>query len=151
MKTKIIPLITSSILTILLVSVSCSENFIPSIPDKSFEFTVNTVIYPQLLNVNGTFKNDQHGYGGVWVINSPSLADKSNPYIAFDASCPYEANPKIVIRDMDGYGKCDSCQTLYNWLMDGSTIAGDSLGGLGTEPLRQYSTSFDGNLIHVFN
>ncbi|MFV0553163.1 MAG: hypothetical protein ACK5LR_00490 [Mangrovibacterium sp.] len=130
---------------------ACTENFVSSVPDTSFEFSINLNIYNSLLVSGEAVYFPSGGYSGVWVINSPMLVDSKNPYIAFDACCPHEASRNIRISNKDGYAQCDSCLTMYNWLIDGSTLAGDSLGGLGTEPLRPYSVSKAGSMLTVFN
>ncbi|MFV0366143.1 MAG: hypothetical protein ACK5JS_06535 [Mangrovibacterium sp.] len=130
---------------------ACSDNFISSVPDSSFEFQINLNVYNDLLVPGEAEYFSAGGYSGVWVVNSPILSDKNNPYIAFDACCPYEAKRSIRISDGGGYAQCDSCHTLYNWQVDGSTIAGDSLGGPGTEPLRPYTVSKTGSMLTVFN
>lgn len=130
---------------------SCTDNFISSIPDTSFEFQVNLNIYNNLLVPGESEYFQKGGYSGVWIVNSPILSTQNNPFIAFDACCPYESKRNILIRNKDGYAQCDSCHTMYNWQVDGSVIAGDSLGGPGTEPLRPYSVSMAGSMLTVFN
>ncbi|MFV0290204.1 MAG: hypothetical protein ACK5IJ_04805 [Mangrovibacterium sp.] len=135
----------------LFFSNACSESFVSSIPETSFDFQINLNIYNELQIPGEAMYFSNGGYAGVWIINSPTLSMENNPYIAFDACCPYESSREIRIKDMDGYAQCDSCHTMYNWQIDGSTIAGDNVGGLGTEPLRSYSVSKNGMMLTVFN
>ncbi|MFV0521840.1 MAG: hypothetical protein ACK5MI_05360 [Mangrovibacterium sp.] len=130
---------------------SCADNFVSSIPNTDFELQINLNIYNDLLVPGGAKYFSAGGYSGVWVINSPILSGENNPFIAFDACCPYESKHDIIVKNKGTYAECDSCHTIYNWQIDGSVLAGDSLGGLGTEPLRPYSISKTGSMLTVFN
>lgn len=130
---------------------SCVEEYESLVPDTSFQVQVNLNIYNKLLIPGEAEFFSTGGYSGIWVMHSPALASENNPFIAFDACCPYEAERSIRIVSKGAYAQCDSCHTMYNWQMDGSTIAGDSLGGPGTQALRSYAVSKAGSMLTIFN
>jgi len=69
-------------------------------------------------------------------------------FMAYDRHCTYEPKETcgIVAVDQSGVIAEDNCCGSQFILTDGSVA-----GGPATIPLKRYQTSFDGNLLHVFN
>ncbi|MDR1356949.1 MAG: (2Fe-2S)-binding protein [Tannerellaceae bacterium] len=140
-----------------LASSSCEKAFVSSIPDYAvyleldLDFEDNALlpvlaykIYtPQ--NVNQAV--EKTGFGGVLVFHG--IGAGTNPYHAFDAACPYEANRSITVAvDEDHlYATCPKCQTRY----DLASGAGNPVSGPGHEQLKPYRVSVVGNKIRVGN
>ena len=69
-------------------------------------------------------------------------------FVAFERDCPYQPTNSCALVEVDQSAvmAVDSCCGSKFLLLDGSIIEGPA-----TIMLKQYQTSFDGNILHVFN
>jgi nitrite reductase/ring-hydroxylating ferredoxin subunit len=139
MKTKIISLLLTSII----ICCSCRKNssFIPNAP---VQLVINT-LDPQYQNLNGIggWVYVEAGSRGIIVFRS-----EYNTFKAYDRHCSYEPENecgKVSVTE-DNIIAIDSCCSSKFQLIDGLPIDGPATRGL-----QQYSTSFDGNIIQVWN
>ena len=119
------------ILLFALLSTSCVDNYVSSIPDYLVGIQLNlTSTYPTFKNstnqslifIKGVTPNipegEFTGYGGIIVCSEIMVDDYGNTiYCAFDMSCPYEHKPNIrVYPKKNGFGQviCDSCKSIFN-------------------------------------
>ncbi len=121
---------------------ACSdEGFDSSIPDINFRQKFSLSIYNELKTA-GTPYYYPGGYAGLIILNT------GLEYYAYDAACPYEADPQIAVT-IDGiYGVCPECGSKYN-LWFGGAFVDDS--GPSTESLKVYSAYSDGSYLFVTN
>ena len=69
-------------------------------------------------------------------------------FMAYDRHCTYTPQESCALVDVDSSGviAVDKCCGSKFVLTDGSVVNGPA-----SIPLKQYQTSFDGNLLHIFN
>lgn len=128
-------------LFLLLVTASCKDDFHSDIPFVYVNFQVNLVNYNDLtVPGNAVFFNG--GYGGIVVLYN------GISYYAYDAACPYEADPGCRISVEGGIGTCPCCGTQYNLLDGGYLLSGT---GPGTQQLKQYQVSYSANRLYITN
>lgn len=83
------------------------------------------------------------GYGGILVVHT-----LSDSYVAFDLSCPYEAQQNVrVVVQSDLTAKCPVCGSVYR-IMDGT---GWPISGPSRHKLKQYHVYPDGNVLNITN
>ncbi|OYT17543.1 MAG: hypothetical protein B7C24_02085 [Bacteroidetes bacterium 4572_77] len=146
---------TNSILSVLLlfalISSRCNEDDNDPLPFA----VVNIQIEPnstQFLNLNTT--------GGFEYItaNPPSRGiivyriDVNN-FVAFERTCPHDPDAccdetscsRITVQE-DGLIMIDECCGSTYLILDGSNVSGPSV-----QPLKQYSTSYNGRILHIYN
>lgn len=133
----------------LLVSIiflaSCrKENPQPVIPEVyvSFFINPNSTEY-QEINAPGGWVTVTGGYRGI-ILYRLSM----NEFLAFERTCPwdpFEEKSRIEVEESGTTAACPVCGSKYI-LLDGSPFEGPS-----TYLLKQYHTSYDGNLLYVFN
>lgn len=107
---------------------------------------VNFTLYPNSLDyiaVNNYIYVNNQGYRGIVVYR----IDLYN-FMAYERTCPYDpenecAQIEVEPSNITAVDSC--CLTKYN-LINGSPYEGP-----GTAPLRQYKTSFDGNILVIYN
>lgn len=138
--------IISTLLVGLVLATSCDKYDDDEIPFAYVNFYINP---------NSSF---------YWQINSPGgwiylVADTpsrgiiiyrglQDDFKAYERTCPYdpyEACARVEV-EPSGLTIADSCCGSRFIILDGSVIQGPS-----KRPLKQYRTSYDGNLLHVFN
>ena len=139
MKLKYISLLAITIIT----GYSCrkSNSFIPNIP---VQLVVNT-LDPQYQNLNGIggWSYIEGGSRGIIVFRNDF-----NEFKAYDRHCSFEPENtcgQVSVSDNNLFAK-DSCCTSQFQLIDGLPVDGPATRGL-----QQYSTSFDGNIIQIWN
>jgi len=143
-----------------LLFISCDKSYTSSIPDYPVQLDLNlTTTYPTFKNSYNkelTFEkkinvNDFIGYGGILVYTG-----FDGGYYAFDMSCPYEANPKILVHpNGNGQAVCDSCKTIF----DISYGIGNPTGrhrlnrpdttALANQTLKRYKATFSGDILSI--
>ena len=117
------------------------ENQIPVVP-VSISLNPNSTEYLRLNVVSG-WETIYGGYRGIIVYRI-----STNEFVAFERSCPYDWNQTTtkVIVDTSGLTiSCPNCKSQF-LILDGSPYQGPS-----HYPLKQYQTSYDGNLLYIFN
>ena len=84
--------------------------------------------------------SDRLGYGGLIVVYT---YDETEPYCAFDVTCPNEATPTIRISEPDDLliCTCETCGERYN-LMFG---LGTPMDGISKYGLKKYTAYIDPN------
>ena len=116
---------------------------------------VNITIKPnstQYINLNTT-----GGYEYL-TANEPSRGvivyriDADN-FVAFERTCPHDPDAccdgtscaRIAIEEGGLFMKDDCCESVY-LILDGSNVSGSS-----EKPMKQYSTSYNGEILHIYN
>jgi nitrite reductase/ring-hydroxylating ferredoxin subunit len=108
----------------------------------NFAINPNGTEFINLNTVNGS-EYLTGGYQGIIVFRS-----SINEFTAFERSCPYDwykTTTKIVVDTSGITARCPSCNSKFI-LIDGTPYAGPS-----RYPLVQYHTSYDGNLLYIYN
>lgn len=138
-----IPLLSSFLLVGLVALLSCkrSNSFIPQVP---VNVTINT-LDPSFQNLNGigSWAYVNGGSKGIIVFHA-----EFNEFKAFDRHCTYTPESscsKVDIDDTQLYA-VDSCCNSKFQLIDGLPVEGPARIGL-----QQYNTSYDGNIIQIWN
>lgn len=133
--------LTLAVLLIIGSITGCSDDgFDSSIPDINFKYRFSLSIYNELNTPGTAYFYPNRAYGGIFIYYN------SLYYQAFDAACPYEADPNIAVVDEGGIGTCPECGSMYNMIDGGSLISGPS-----RESLRTYSAQVSGNDIFITN
>lgn len=131
---------------------SCDSFTNNAIPDSPVQLEFNiTAEAPEIIPVLGykyfivPQKVTQFlGYGGLLVYHT--VAVEGCPFVAFDLSCPHEAQPHIRIHvNEDGTASCDSCGSVYI-LLDGTGFA---TSGPTRHKLRRYSVAQVGDNLYI--
>ena len=124
----------------------CKDDFNSVIPETYVDFYVNRTSYIEFNIPGGSYYFPGYGYGGVIIFRD--LTDSSNPFLAFDAACPYEVSSLVrVVADESGIATCPVCQSQFILFGgNGAPIKGPAAG-----PLKQYRTSLVGGRIFVKN
>jgi len=141
---KYLTLILSVLFCGLLLFSFCKKEEHPTIPNVYVDFyvDVSSTIYIEL-NTIGGWVYLTGGYKGILVYRN-SVED----FVAFERTCPYDPDDDDAIIEVESSGLTviDSCCMSRYLIIDGSVVNGPS-----TIPLKQYRTTFDGNMLHVFN
>ena len=132
-------------LSLILIIQSCKKNEShPNIPNVyvNLYLDINSTQYIELNSVGG-YVYLTGGYRGILVYRV-SVED----FIAFERTCPYDPDKDCARIEMEpsGLTTVDSCCMSRYLILDGSVLRGPS-----TIPLKQYRTSFDGNILHIYN
>ncbi len=122
---------------------SCTDNFESSIPYVKVNYQGLTSNMNNLTVVGGAEYISGEGYGGIWVVRG-----FDDVYYAFDAACPYEVDPTVIIECDGGIGTCPKCETHYYMMEGGYVLSGI---GPGTEPLLQYQSYVSGGRLFITN
>jgi Rieske Fe-S protein len=135
------------LISILLLSAlinSCKKdnnNYVENVPVDIYMYTNN----PSFVNVSVV---------GGWVyitggVRGILLYRKSNTeFMAYDRNCTYQSNQPCatVVVDNTNIVATDTCCGSRFSIYDGSVFQGPA-----AVPLKAYNTSFDGNVLHVYN
>jgi nitrite reductase/ring-hydroxylating ferredoxin subunit len=141
-----ITIFSTALFTIIFLISGCKKeseqnNEIPVVA-VSISISPNSTEYVELNPVNG-WVYLTGGYRGI-IVYRRSL----NEFVAFERACPYDwnANNTRIMVDTSGItAQCPTCKSKFI-LLDGSTYSGPS-----GYPLKQYQTSYDGNMLYIFN
>ncbi|MFT6716852.1 MAG: nitrite reductase/ring-hydroxylating ferredoxin subunit [Saprospiraceae bacterium] len=139
MNTKIVTIVLIGAITCF--SCSKTNSFIPNVP---VQLVLNT-LDPQYQNLNGIggWSYVDGGSRGIIVFRSDF-----NEFKAYDRHCSFEPENscgKVSVSDNNLFAE-DSCCSSQFQLIDGLPVNGPATIGL-----QQYNTSFDGNIIQVWN
>jgi len=142
---KIRNIVFPLVLTFLLVVGSCDKQkpheTIPNVAVDIY-IDVNSTLYVQL-NTIGGWLYLTGGYKGVLVYRV-----SEDEFVAYDRTCPYDpyvTNSRLEM-DMGNLIVVDTVCDSKFVILDGSIIEGPA-----TVPLKRYRTTFDGNILHIFN
>jgi len=136
----------SGILCVILVMVSCSkeETTHPTIPEVVVNFFINPNSTEYLgLNAPGGWEYLTGGYRGILIYRL-----SIDEFLAFERTCPWdpeEPDARIEVEESGLTLHCPACNSKYI-ILDGSPYEGPSL-----YLLKQYRTTYDGNLLYVYN
>ena len=134
---------TIIILSALLI-ISCKKDNRVQIPNVyvNINLDISSTIYIELNNVGG-YVNITGGYKGITVRRN-DISD----FVAFERCCSYDPTVPAAIVTVDSSGlslTCHVCGSKF-LILDGSIIKGPA-----TQPLKQYNTSFDGEILNIHN
>ncbi len=130
-------------LLMLLTLFSCKKNnsFIPQV---QVQIVINT-LDPQFQSLNGIggWSYVEGGSRGIIVFRS-----ESENFKAFDRHCSFEPEntcARVSVIESSLFAEDSCCNSRFQ-LIDGQAIGGPASVGL-----QEYRTSFDGNIIQIFN
>tara|TARA_B100000614_G_C14233509_1_gene363432 strand:- start:155 stop:571 length:417 start_codon:yes stop_codon:yes gene_type:complete len=120
------------------------KNQYEGIPNVNVNVFIN-IQNPQYQNLSGmgSWAYVEGGSKGIIVFN----LDNDN-FLAYERHCPYQPEnlcSKISVDETNLFAVDTCCSSKYQ-LIDGSVIDGPA-----TLPLKRYNTSFDGNIINIWN
>lgn len=126
-----------------LIVLGCRDQY-EGIPDVNIDVYINTLDpnYQQLAGI-GSWAYTSGGSKGIIVFHYDF-----NKYAAYDRHCTYDSKntcSKIGADDNNIYATDSCCGSKFQ-LLDGVPIQGPA-----SLPLKKYNTSFDGNIIHIWN
>ena len=133
------------LLMALTIFVLCGcKNHYEDIPLVNVNIYIN-IQSPDFQNLSGlgSWSYIDGGSKGIIVFN----VDNEN-YLAYERHCPYDPEnscAKVSVDETNLYAVDTCCSSRYQ-LLDGIPIDGP-----GTIPLKAYNTSFDGNIIRIWN
>ncbi|MFV0377389.1 MAG: Rieske (2Fe-2S) protein [Mangrovibacterium sp.] len=128
---------------IFLFGLSCKDEYKSSIPYVGVYYDFQIANHNGLTVMGGGEFFPNLGYGGIWVVHGID-----DVFYAYDATCPYEANPLVIVDCDGGVGTCTKCGTKY-FMLDGGYVLSET--GPGTEQLRSYSATSSGGRIYLRN
>lgn len=108
----------------------------------NFSLNPNSTEYINLNAVNG-WETMTGGYQGILIFRS-----SINEFVAFERACPYDPltpGAQIRVEDSGITCYCPVCKSKYI-MIDGTPFEGPS-----HFPLKQYTASYDGYLLYVYN
>lgn len=126
-----------------LFSISCGKNR-STIPNVLVDITVN-VNNPSYMNLTVVGGYMYFSGGSRGIIAFRKSTDEFN---AFDRHCPYQAEETCGILSIQSDNvtmKCACCASVYS-LYDGALISGPA-----SQPLKRYTTTFDGSTLRIYN
>jgi len=132
------------ILFSILITIYGCKNQYEGIPDINVNIYIN-IQNPQYQNLlgMGSWSYLEGGSKGIIVFNLGN-----NKFLAYERHCPYlpqNSCSKISVDETNIIAVDTCCSSKYQ-LIDGSAIDGPA-----SLPLKRYNTSFDGNIIHIWN
>lgn len=132
-----------NIIAFTILAVGCRSDY-SGIPNVSVNVYVN-IFDPQYQKLGslGGWAYVEGGSKGIVVFQYDT-----DQYVAYDRHCthlPESACSKISVDQTNLYATDTCCNSSFQ-LLDGSASSGPA-----TIPLRAYNTSFDGNIIHIWN
>lgn len=128
---------------LLLSAFSCGKNK-ATIPNVLVDITAN-INNPGYIDLTITGGHMYFSGGSRGIIAFRKSPDEFN---AFDRHCPYEAEKTCGILSVQSDNvtmKCACCESTFS-LYDGSLQAGPA-----SNPIKMYSTSFDGTNLRIYN
>lgn len=131
------------LITVLAINYSCRNDY-AGIPDVTVDLYINTLdpTYQHLSGL-GAWSHAPGGSRGIIVFQYDL-----GKYFAYERHCTYlpENTCATVAVDQSNLYAVDTCCGSKFQLLDGVPIEGTA-----TIPLKSYNTSFDGNIIHIWN
>lgn len=131
------------VLLLALTLLGCRDRY-AGIPNVNVDIYINTQ-NPEFQSLNGlgSWKYINGGSKGIILFN----VDLNN-FVAYERHCPFQPENSCskVSVDESNLFATDTCCSSQFQLIDGSVHAGPS-----ALPLKAYNTSFDGNIIRIWN
>lgn len=125
------------------VLLGCNDNY-EGIPDVPVNVYINT-LDPNFQHLNGlgSWAHVEGGSKGIIVFHYDL-----NKYVAYERHCTFSSSDicSQVSVDQTNLFATDTCCGSKFQLLDGVPIEGSA-----TIPLKKYNTSFDGNIIRIWN
>jgi hypothetical protein len=139
-------------LTLFLITISCSTKREEYIPYVSVDFTVDLNLFNDLTIPNSSMIYHNVGYGGVIVYcwNYDSSVPGNSIYYAYDATCTFEVNDSCAVLSSgnNNLGECPCCHTQYDFSNGGYPIPNT---GEALYPLNSYNVFIANNKLHIQN
>lgn len=135
---------------------SCKKSKYDVIPDVYVDFYIN-LNDPEFFDLNApmNYKIITSATNN-WGINSAGYDHNgiivyrlTDDFYAYDRTCPHDfaVNGKSIKLNIDGiYAVCPECGTTYALPSFGTPAS-----GIGRYPLKNYKTSFNGQIVHVWH
>jgi nitrite reductase/ring-hydroxylating ferredoxin subunit len=135
---------------------SCKKSKYDVIPDVYVDFYLN-LNDPEFFDLNApmNYKIITSATNN-WGINSAGYDHNgiivyrlTDEFYAYDRTCPHDfaVNSKSIKLNIDGiYAVCPECGTTYALPSFGTPAS-----GIGRYPLKNYKTSFNGQIVHVWH
>lgn len=154
LKAKIIFFLITVLTAISLIS--CKKSKYDVIPDVYVDFYIN-LNDPEFFDLNApmNYKIITSATNN-WGINSAGydyngiiVYRLTDDFYAYDRTCPHDfaVNGKSIKLNVDGiYAVCPECGTTYALPSFGTPAS-----GIGRYPLKNYKTSFNGQIVHVWH
>jgi len=142
---KIIRLIALSGILSMIFLGSCTKNpsgtGVPYVFVDIYVYTTDPVFID--LSVVGGWTYITGGSRGIILYRT-----SQNQFMAYDRHTPYQPNESCAVANVDDVNlvAIDPCSDTQYSLFDGSVVAGP-----GVLPLQQYQTSFDNDVLHIYN
>ncbi len=132
-------------LLILLLINSCKKQQTSGIPLVNVDISIY-VNNPSYINLNsiGGWQYISGGVRGILLYRS-----SSSDFKAYDRNCTYQPSNSCATVRVDNSNLIVSDSSCCNSKF--SIIDGSVLQGPASLPLKTYNTSFDGNVLHIFN
>ncbi|MFC1729686.1 hypothetical protein ACFL6I_05060 [candidate division KSB1 bacterium] len=132
--------------TLTLIILSCKKEDSNPVPNKDINIYINpnSTQYLELNTVGGwVYLTDGVGGKGLLVYRL-----SNEQFLAFDRTCTYDPNEACAIIEMEssGLNAIDSCCGSRFLIIDGSVTTGPA-----TVSLKQYKTTYDGNMLHIYD
>jgi nitrite reductase/ring-hydroxylating ferredoxin subunit len=135
---------------------SCKKSKYDVIPDVYVDFYIN-LNDPEFFDLNApmnykiiTSKTNNWGSNsGGYNDNGIIVYRLTDEFYAYDRTCPHDfaVNSKSIKLNIDGiYAVCPECGTTYALPSFGTPAS-----GIGRYPLKNYKTSFNGQIVHVWH
>lgn len=114
---------------------------IPNVPVDIYVYTTDPVFFN--LQVAGGWEYISGGSRGILIYRATN-----SDFVAFDRHCPYQPENTCgqIEVNSTNVSAVDSCCGSQFSIIDGSIQKGPA-----AMPLKQYQTTFDGTVLHVFN
>ncbi|HCQ29059.1 MAG TPA: hypothetical protein DIU39_02160 [Flavobacteriales bacterium] len=129
---------------LIIILFGCQKNEQNGVPIVSVDIYIYTTD-PDFVDLNavGNWTYVTGGSRGIIVYRY-----SNNEFKAYDRHCPYQSQNScalVTVESSNITAKDDCCGSTF-LLTDGSVT-----GGPATFPLKQYRTSFDGTVLHIYN
>jgi len=126
---------------------SCEDERVNIIPYVYVNTTIDmqNPVYIDLLNVGGSSYINYEGYNGNGIIVYHSGIDE---YKAYDRTCTFQVQNSCAIETNENSfitAICPCCESEFE-LSYGTVSKGPAFA-----PLKEYRTSFDGSILHIYN
>ena len=147
-------------LFLLLALLACTEKIELRIPYRRVSLRLYLDFQDKALRVPQSYKiytnknvdeaDEYTGFGGVLVYHG--IAYNGTEYHAFDAACPHEAMPNVIVNvDETGiFAICPKCGSKFD-LLEGFGIPVAGPCAEERQPLKRYKVEQEKNKIYIFN
>ena len=136
--------IVALLFTILLFAAGCNKDKNKQVPDVYVDFYIN-INDPQFFDLQsiGGYEYVTGGVAGIIIYRK-----SQTEFVALDRCCSYNPDERDRVEvDTVSMQKivCPHCKSEFS-LYDGNVLKGPA-----SAPLKEYSTTFDGENVHVYN